>query len=86
MEVAPGEAASLPVAQSFVDAGGEPVEIVELAIERRMQSLVRGDILELLSVAGCPYAPILAWCERSGNPLVGMLVYGDHVRFWIKHG
>lgn len=59
-----------------------PMPIVKLA--QKMKDIQPGQILELLADDVGAKEDVPAWCNRTGNELVGMEEKGDLLIFYIK--
>jgi tRNA 2-thiouridine synthesizing protein A len=68
------------------DSKGEmcPMPIAHLA--KNMRNMKEGQILEVQADDEGAHADIPAWCEQTGNPLLGKEKVGDYYKFFIKKG
>lgn len=68
----------------IVDAGGEEWPVVRRSIERRMDGLAVGDLLEVISGQRRNRADIPTWCFLVGHDLVRLLATESTTWFWIR--
>jgi TusA-related sulfurtransferase len=78
----PDETGATPIA--IVDGGGEPWERLGAAIQRHMEQLRGGEVLEVISADARARADVPTWCYLAGYDLMWMTVQRDNARFWIR--
>ncbi|MGQ9588349.1 MAG: sulfurtransferase TusA family protein [Thermoplasmata archaeon] len=59
-----------------------PMPIVQLA--KKVREMRSGQILELLADDVGAKEDVPAWCNRTGNPLMGLDQDGKTMKFYIK--
>ncbi len=74
----------VPPAQALLEAGEAETTVLLAAIARRIDELLTGQLLEV--VTGSPHAHIAAvtWCRETGHELVALLTDDAVTRFWIR--
>ncbi len=69
---------------SIVDAGAEEWPAVRRSIERRMQGLTVGELLEVISSQRRNRVEIPIWCFLVDHDLLRLLATESTTRFWIR--
>lgn len=75
---------SLPAPHSVLEAGGESSTALLTAVERRLDEMAPGQVLE---VSVCTLAaPIdaVVWCHVTGHSLLGLFVATTGTRLFIQ--
>lgn len=55
-----------------------------MATEEKMKELKKGQILEVVTDYEGSLEDIPAWCEKTGNELIGLDDSGEFFKFYIK--
>jgi TusA-related sulfurtransferase len=78
------EPVTLPRPQSVLEAGGESSTVLLAAIERRLEELAPGQVLEVSAQALAAPIDAVVWCHVTGHRLVGLIVADPVTRIWIR--
>lgn len=79
----PGE---VPMPQAVIDGGSEDWAVLGELVQRRVDELAEGDVLEITTQDRRNRADIPAWCYLHGHELVSMRAQGETAWFWIRKG
>lgn len=72
--------------RAVLDAGGELWAALSAAVERLLDEIASGAMLEIISLEPNIRADVPAWCASAGHEIVRMLEEGNATRFWIRKG
>jgi TusA-related sulfurtransferase len=69
-----------------LDAGGETWTTLGAVIQRRVEEVNAGQIIEIISREPCLRTDLVAWCLLSGHTLLRIVENRDETEFWISKG
>ena len=83
MTLGPGDV-HIPSAHALLEAGEADSAMLVFAIARRVDELLAGEVLEVVSRARGASTDVVGWCRDGDHELVALLVDGSVTRFWIR--
>lgn len=79
-------AGGTPEGQWLLEGGDDPWDDLVVAIDRCLDEVVAGGVLEVISWVPGIERDIAAWCADIGHELLHILQEGGSIRLWIKKG
>jgi TusA-related sulfurtransferase len=70
--------------QALIDAGSEGWETLQAVVARRMDELLGGEVLEVVSGVAAVALALPTWCAGSGHEFLGVRTEGGASSFWIR--
>ena len=69
-----------------LDDRGKRCPIPVLDTKKKMDTLQKGDVLEVLATDPGAEPDLTAWAKRTGNEYLGLVKEGEVLRVYIKKG
>lgn len=71
---------------AVLDGGGEEWSVLERAMQRSIDRISEGDVLEVVSEDRRSRGTIPAWCLLYGHELLEVFSDDHSTRFWVRKG
>jgi tRNA 2-thiouridine synthesizing protein A len=73
-----------PEADYQLDASGLRCPLPVLRAQKRLRSMQRGEVLEVLSTDSVSWTEMPVYCEQAGHTLLHRIADEGRWRFWIR--
>lgn len=74
----------LPTSHWLLEAGEDPWTVLAASVSRRIDEMVVGSILEIISWVPDIGFDIASWCGDAGHNLLHTRADGASTRYWIE--